>query len=168
MEILMGGIKNVASKLWIKIHNMLKLHVPCILYHQQFIALWKNVNRESAILSDIFVVALKRAVLLLPSMRVDARSVRPQLSHRLWVEHATAWLLHRRCSDWTASTPPLLQINNTLSVAAVMTSRDVTSNGWRRLSLLTSRECTSTVACTVHTYCNNLHNLEATFFIPSH
>ena len=40
------------------------------------------------------------------AMRVDARSVHRQLSHRLWVEHATAWLLHRRCSDWTGSTPP--------------------------------------------------------------
>ena len=39
-------------------------------------------------------------------MRVDARSVHQRLSRRLWVEHATAWLLYQRCSDWTFSTPP--------------------------------------------------------------
>ena len=39
-------------------------------------------------------------------MGVDAWSIHLQLSHRLGVEHATAWLLHRRCSDWTDSTPP--------------------------------------------------------------
>ena len=40
------------------------------------------------------------------TMTVDARSVHRQLSHRLWVEHAIAWLLHRRYSDWTGSTLP--------------------------------------------------------------
>jgi len=124
----------------------------------------------AAILSDIFCVALKRAVFV-ALKRADSNFCEEILTTVF--EHCSLYLVSKPWSklDHRERTPfSNDQKSNTPSVAAVMTSRyvttlrDVTSNGSRLVS--GSRECTSTIARTVHTYCNNLHSLEATFFVP--
>ena len=90
-------LRNVVSKLRIK-NRQYCINITC---HFHFVSSTIYCIVETVLKSRMIAVfpleicvTLKMAALLMcRAMRVDARSVHRQLSHRLWVEHATNWLL---------------------------------------------------------------------------